>query len=877
MFVMLAGNAYADSAGTIMGKCNYQQGGKMVEGGNFAVCTTDKMLVVRVVMFGKTALTGLENQDLRYEQIMGSLTPAEKSFAVYARKVIDFSRQVMFDQWKIWSGIAFIFGLFTLGLSAASGAIFDRYSLTKIAYVMLGSIIMVYTNLGVGTMQFLENTKTAVENYITTAEQARQQRGLLETKNVDDTSSDADNLSLIGRKQLGLAEIRYNNLVQKSIVKLRSINLVNSRFYSLTDSGKRNLFSTPDDYMKLVNGNYTFTFNNPENPDQTMFTLDDVLIQNSNYKLGSMAGAFKSIDYESKYSTNANVSAAQGLAEALKCDLRMGPYVDSEALYRASVNTAVTLLYTDTRANSERANMPDFFAETDAAAKLLLNGLCSQAEHVQEAAKQYIKTKDTYEKTGSNECIDLDSWKIMGLDNTSDGYKKEFDERRANFIAKYAKQLLQLNTDYMTALQTDDSSQYSDAILQEGTFTVFSQNRNSRDASQYRSKQLTEFNNGGFVKTIESNAHGEYAQTSYFRDYLGSDGGLQLPVESYVKDVLGVAGEGTPTLNNSEDMVQQTILQNGVSGSQDNDFMKSASLELQSPHEEFAKMLHTNQHVVTSWYKFSARMLNTANKLVIASVTIDIASEIGQLFTQDKNSPSRGTPQATGGVGGKAAPSVTQAGEFNKVMSGIYLILSAITSFLMKVAFYLGLAAFMGMFYAIIITAFVPLVMYALNEFAGIVNTVCLPLVAVTALRPNDEDNFVRLRNNVLAIAFSRVFVGPLILLMYYISWEILDVVMKGVFTFFYDNSGTVFEGGDIQVYIMTFFTLFVSFYAITIANTILQLEAMKKALRATGLRKHALYIDGATDLIDSLLAVLNVLSFNSYKTIKKVYQSVKN
>lgn len=864
ILLLQCGSAFADSAGT---KCNYQAGGKLIEGGGFTTCNTDKMLTLRVVFFGKTALTGLDNQEQRYQEIMSNMTPAQLKFAVMARKVVDYSRQTVFNHYLVWSGIAIAFGVFTVLFAYVAHKGIKRYNLIAMVSCAAAFFVYVYSNLGVSISLGTENIKSSAENIITSDLLADYQRGMIEIQNPDDTSTANDNLNLIAKKQLGIAESRYNNLLIKSIVKKRSINMTNTVFYKSTNGGKNRLFSKASDYMKVDGGNYIFEFRNPENPDQIMFTLDPIIIANSNYNTSYIASALKAVGYAETYGNNASIEQATSLSTRLLNELKEGPYKDKQGLYQSAANAAMTEFFTDTRSNVERNTMPDFMSETDEAATLLLNALCSQYDYVRASAKQYIKTKDSNEVLGSSECVD-DDYSVMGDAKTSDEYKSEFLLRRAAYVSKYTKDLLAINTDYVNSLQTNESDKVNEEILAGGSVVGITQYKNARDLGAYRASVLTAFNDGSYVTTFESNGHDDYAQTPFFRDVMGFNISYDLPVESFVKEMIGTPAQGIPTLNNTENMVQDALLQNGVGGVQDNDFVRAATIEMKEPHEEFSKMLNSDQHVITSFYKLSAKMLNAANKLVIAAITIDIASAIGQIYSDNKNAAGA----ATAGINGKPFA----ATQFDKIMSSVYILLSAFTGLLITIAMWLALLAFMGMFNAVIVTTFVPLMLYLLNEFAGIINVVCLPLIAVTAARPNDNDNFHRLAANMAAIIFSRIFIGPFIVMMYYINFDITDVVLRQTFKLFYSNAGVIFDGNDFMVYIFTFFTMWISFYVITIGSTIIMLETMKKIMQITGLRKHALYIDSAIELIDTLLAVMNIALFGTYDMAKNLYSSSK-
>lgn len=871
--ILLSVSFHALSAENVnFNKCGYIDNSDQIDGDSGRLCAENKSVMLKTALFGDMTQIGLqEGVDIdSYDSRFNSYNPAIQNFILKTNKII--SNAVKFVYQWMW-----VFGLVSLVqipiktlLDVASGDYLERYNWILEVGVPLLFIAMCLPFIGPGAnysalsylVSYTDNHGLMNEQGFMNNQMAAQQRAGLEvnkpklaasTQAQIDKSIKQDEITQ-GKQTLGMAENIIDGISNKSMfeaVNSRQLNTIFNKKNGSLISTK--IFNDPAMTVKSVGANYEFSAFNPEDPATLVYQSDLITIPNAYYKASSVYKTMNEIGYSTDYADNDDINQAKTRSDQLAEALKNAPsLIDREGEYRAVINTAKTIYYTDVRANWIRKKIPDLLGQTFKLNMLALNAMCADDKSLRMKAEYYIK-----DEGGSVDCVGEGNT-LLGTD-TAESYQKAYVLARKELVDGLYADLMDLNTSYMEAMQTEQLSKMFEQTIQCGAFCFFNNYRTMRNLTAYQTVVLKNFNATPFIGLFETNAKGDYLDSAYYQN-IGRTLDSELRIENYLKDQLKVVSAGLPVMD-GDAIVQKAIVQNGISGGQDNDLLKANGMNIEMPDVQFKRMLMSDQDVVRSYYIYCQSILETASKTLTVGLTIKTAAITGISVLELKQN-------------GAKTDDVAQVGKVKKgkgKRSGFdfqsYLIgLDGIADLLMNAVLYATMFAISGMYLILTVTSYIPQLLYILSKLWICFSMVFVVLSAVTALRANDLNNLTRIRNNIVAILMMPWISGTAILAMFVANVEISSIVTQRVLLIVYMYMGDMIGGFALNKYIMLIVILNVSIYCIQLTSLTFMLDMISKSFKRLGIDKHSSFVASTINSLDAMVAVLNLMTMGGYR-----------
>ncbi len=852
-------------------KVGFIEGTNLVDGGSDELGKGNKSVQLGVMFYGEMALAGITDDDVdKYKEIYDSLNPTVQAFIKSTSSVVIFTMNHFYDFILLGGFVGLIALAIKAVLDSMSGNFIGNYKLWKLIGVPFFFItitapvpyyqisVLSYAQLwfnNVGIQKFEQSIITnvlaviqrgAIDSYKTTLNSESP------TKAIDKRINEA-----VSRKQLSAAENLVNSAYQKAILFTRSSQIRNSYFNNSFSDGK--VFDKPSDVMKLEDEYYYIEMQNPENPDENVFSLTPIRMNNALFNLTTASSAMNSIHYATTYALSDSIDDASSIAKKMDDELKAVGFEGDEAKYRTVKNTALNMLFIDIRANWIRKQAPKLMDEAQDMAVLALNAMCADNQEARDDADRYIKSGG---KQGSVECLGSDR-KVMGTQSAK-SYLEPLEVARKAQIDKLYNQIMALNTAFASSMQMEDMDRIYAEIIDCGAICFIPNFRMIRNKTAFTSNMMNQFSQGGFATFSDLNALGDFAMTDYYKDKAGFRIKLQLPVEAFLKKQLGSYTKSSPNLD-SDELIQKAIVRNGVTGIQENDITKAQNDCLKWPDMELRKMIMSDQDTIRSFYMFNQGLLRCGTQLVEVSLGIKLGAFIGSTIVNSKESGTKGMDTAqVGKVSNKG-----KASGFD--FSGLFSILDSIADFGLQLAVYLILAALVGMFLVLVTAQYLPLILYVMFRFYTIISPIFITFNAVTAMRSNDDNNFERIRNNVIATLLMPVIAGPAIIVTFIFGAEIAEVVCKGAMEMFFMYGAVQLSGNSFTQYAMLILTLVITFYTVHMTTLAVTIHTLANILDKTGLAKHIPFVALVVGQLNSLTNFLNALSFFMFSFLKSI------
>lgn len=857
------------SAAEVTHKVGFIEGTNLVDGESTELGNGNKSVHLNMMFYGEMALAGITSaENDKYKEIYDTLNPTVQGFIETTSGIVIFIMSHIYG--LIWLG-GFV-GLIALAIKgvgdAMSGDFIGNYKPWKLFGVPLLFIAITtpWPYYGISTLSYTQlwfnNVDLQQEQKVINTMLATAQRGALDvykTQLNSDTSKASDTRinEVVSRQQLYTAESIVDSAFMKAMTFTRSSQVRNSYFNKSLANG--NIFDKPSDVMKLEDEYYYIEVNNPENNDENVFSMTPILINNALFNLTTANSAMAAINYANTYAKSDDINNASSIANKMNDELKLVGFQGDEGKYRTVKNTAMNMLFIDIRANWIRKITPKLMDDAQQNAILALNSMCAENIEARKNAERYIKSDG---KEGFVECVGSDK-KVMGT-QPAKTYIEAFQKARKAQVDALYNQIMALNTAYMNAMQTSDLDKIYSETIDCGAFCFLKNFRTIRNQTAFSAPMLNQFAQGGFATFSEINAVGDYAMTDYFRDKAGFAITLQLPVEAFVKAQLSGYTTAMPNLN-SDELIQKAIVRNGIAGVQDNDVAKAQNSCLQMPDRQFRTMIMSNQDTVRSFYIYGQELLGCATKLAEVSLGIKIAAFVGNTVVNSKEGGTKGVDAAQ--IGKVSNKGKSSGFDWN----GLFNVLDSIADIGLYIVIYLTLLALTFMFLILVAANFIPLIIYILFRFYVVISPIFITFNSVTALRSNDDNNFERIRNNVIATLLMPVVAGPAILALYVFGLEIAEVVCKGALEMFFVYGSIQLSGNNITQYIMLILTLAITFYTVQMTSLAVTVYTLASILKTVGFGKHIPFMGDAIKQLDRITNILNALGFFGFSGMRAV------
>jgi hypothetical protein len=853
-------------------KCGYIDNSDQIDGDSGRLCTENKTVMLKTAFFGDMTQSGMqEGVDIdSYDSRFNSYSPAIQSFILKTNKIVSNAVKFVYDWMWIFGVISLIQIPIKSLMDHASGDFLERYDWRLMVGVPLLYIAVCLPFIGPGAnysllsylVSYSDNHGMMNEQRFINNQLATQQRAGLEVNKPKLTTSTQSQLDKAvkqdeitqSKQTYGMAENIIDGLSNKSMfeaVNSRIVNTIFSKKNGVSVSTK--IFNDPAMTIKALGTDYEFKTFNPEDPSVVVYQSGLITIPNAYYKASSVFKTLTEIGYFSEYGNNDDISQAKTRSDQLAEALKNAPsLVNREGEYRAVINTAKTIYYTDLRANWIRNKVPELIGETFKLNMLALNAICADNKAIKIRAEYYIK-----DEGGSVDCVG-EGKTLMGTD-TAENYQKAYVVARKALVDSLYADLMELNTSYMEAMQTEQLSKMFEQTINCGAFCFMNNYRTLRNLTAYQTVVLKNFNATPFIGLFETNAKGNFLGADYAQT-IGREVESELPIENYLKDQLKVVSAGLPIMD-GDAVVQKAIVQNGISGGQDNDLLKANGLNMELPDVQFKRMLMSDQDVVRSYYIYCQSVLETASKTLTVGLTIKAAAITGISVLEIKQNGTKNENTATVGKV-KKGKGKNSGFDFQSYLIG----LDGIADLLMNAVLYATLFAISGMYLILTVTSYIPELLYILSKLWVCFSIVFVVLGAVTALRANDLNNLTRIRNNTVAILMMPWISGTAILAMFVINVEISSIVTQRVLLIVYMYMGDMIGGFALNKYIMLIVILNVSIYCIQLTSLTFMLDMIGKSFKRLGIDKHSSFVSMTINSLDSMVAILNLMTMGGYR-----------
>lgn len=869
ILLLLSFQTLAETSG---GKCGFIANSDMIDGTSRKLCPGNKIVKLKTALYGDMTQIGMvDGVDIdSYESRINSYDEITKQFITKTNAIIGNVAKFIYS----WMWIFGVIGLLQLAVKAifdlASGDFLKRYDFKLLVGVPLIYIAMTLPFTGPGAnygmfaylQQYYDNGGLQNEQEVMQSNLATRQRAGLEVNfpEISDSAKKQIESSIKyeelikGKQTYSQAEYYIDGFINKSMFQAMNSRLLNSTFN--VKSEKWNVFTLPSVALKNVDSeNFEFKEFSPENADKVVYQSSVISVPKSYYKASLVLKALEEIEYESKYGNVSDINQALSTSLKMAQALKNAPsLIGREGEYRATVNTAKTILFEDIRANWMRAKIRTFLDEAFKLNLLTLNAMCASDSALRDSADKFVKTLG---REGSVDCVGDDK-KALGT-QSADSYKLAFVQQRKALVDSLYKEFMSMNTSYVEAMQSDELLKIYEETLDCGALCFMNNYNTISNLTAYSKDVLANFNEKTFMGLYEPLAVGDYLDTEYYEN-IGMNVDSALKIEAFMKSDLKVVSAGFPSLN-ADSLIQKAILENGVSGGQDDDLMRGVSMRMRMPHIEFQRMIASNQNVLRSYYIFSQSVLKTGADSLTAALTIKTVAVTGIAALEMKKGNSKADDVATVG---KVKKGKGQKSGFN--LQKYLVALDGLADLMMSMIMYAVMFAIAGMFLILTVTSYIPVMIYLLSKLYICFGAVFVVFTAITALRSNDMNNIIRIRNNTIAIILAPYITGTVILLLFIVNAEISNIITKEILVLIYQKMSVQFGGNSFNKYIVLILIINVAIYCIQLASLTMMIDMIAISLKRLGLDKHSGFVGTAVSSLDTLVAVLNIMNMGMYR-----------
>lgn len=868
LFILLLFNsifAFADGTGA---DCGMLGSTIYVDGLSSTICEKNKTMMLNDATSGGISDAGLPNGEggiSPYETRRASYNEAKKEFideslntkilssahlqgneylVLFISLCVLVFKSIM--DWKSDNWIGRFKAHWVFGLPFIAFVIFAPIPYKDSVTSPFGYLVKMNTNIGNKGAQLVVSGGTAF----------LQRMGLTTTlgQDIDPSKNvNATTAKIIDRKLLGQAE----SLVDGSIQKMDFIarNSQNSYAYFRSNKnisgGDYPIFAKAGDLRTKVGNTFEFELTNPENPSQVIFRAKKVIIPKPDFDLSEAAAPLAKINYKDKYSNTSSIDVALTVAKQMDSDLLRIGFDGDEGKFKTVSNSAKALFIRDTRANYIIAQYPTLNEETMKLTMLMLNAACSTDDVLKDKAKRYIDTKG---QEGAVECVGED-WKVMGS-GTQASYIAQYTAERKALVDKWYNAMVQLNTVYVEAMQTNELTNIYKETTQCGPICFIDNARMMLNLVSFNVDSSTDFADGSYIDQFETGAQGNYIDDTWFKSVTGFEVSGVLNIEVFKRTKLFASSQALPALN-SDYILQSALTKNGQTGLQDNDLEKGKALAFQPPNIELKAALMSSQDVVRSMSIYGTKMANAQGNIMEVVLSIKGAAILGQIVTADRGKSAKESAANVGKGKMKASNKHARNG-FN----AIFTALDSISDFAIEaVMFTVPWAVALNYLVSVTGTYVFKFLYLSMNFYTQLLEILCA-LMALTMWRMNDDDNVKRIVNNLFALLMVPVVMPAIIMVGYIVYIVISNIMGRAAMLVIYSVVPSSPGASMGLIYIMGMLMMFCAFFSTQISSLILCLQMQINMLSLIGFGKHLFFFKDALRQIQKITGLFSILAF---------------
>ncbi|PTT15225.1 MULTISPECIES: hypothetical protein [unclassified Pseudomonas] len=853
-------------------ECGFKADNKTVDPNSMVLCPNNKSLQLLTSSYGEGVMVFTKDQDETYAKIQNEKSESQLRFdesnQEQTRRDKEFFRSVVYI-------IALIAGLILIAqiiFNAAVGNFADkknesgetveaRYSLLTNLFLAVFAVGLIGFGL-VGpknSLSIIDSVGirlTMIGNSLTQYEMQLYtymlQTGGLEKNIVDPDTGVKDDVSQT--QAAYTASAWTEQLILKAIVARHSSQHYNDIFYK-SDSSNWVVSDSLYDLSKKEDVSYTFEKYSPKG--DLLFELDPVTVFKSELNAGAANSYFQAVRYDQRYRDEADLTTVEATANQLKNELLSGPFDNNRAGYEDIKNTAMSIFYRDSRANTYLKELPNDFKLADNAAVVMLNLICAENLQLRMSAKQYIDAHNGSgpKGTGSIFCVG-DDWKVKGEEN-ADVYKKQLFETRKTLETKLRDRILAYNDAFSSALTNDSSLTQLKKMLQEGDLTFLFYIFNYIEDTSYTSAAQNMFNDKVLIiserKAVDFFLDDEWARGhGYDPDYSSA-----INISQYVRTYFEKTESAKlPNIVDSDAISQKLIFDNGTAAGMNKDLQQGAGLAFEMPMTALQRCKNTITHPLKCYQMYATSISKTASDLRAVGLSLAISGQIANDYANSKLADVQGKSSANIGKKDKsnAVVSFSQTATF---------IAAGIGTSLVKMSITLDQASNFLRFLPMLISILPFFVLLLSHKFVTLMTIQLSPFFLLAFCRLNDADNFASMRSNLLAFASSIIFVPSVVMMTALLNWEVSRVILL------YTDSYSHFEAGGILDNVVGFVVEFIKPVIVSIVSTTLSLHFLNRVLNL--MNGHVMFSDSGERIIAVMISFLSMLSFGSVNLILKL------
>lgn len=894
LMVIFSGSAFAY---TSVENCGMTDDGKTIKPYNSEICPQNLTQKMRIAFFGQSSFTSLLNgkdSEAKYNDVLQDMSESQRAFV---QKNSESYGKMKFLTYGI--GLTFVSIIIIISLAIFAKAMIagehhkddngnePRYNI----YVAFGTILAgiacfipgFYGNhdtsndtddaFSVG--DFALNVATygdlIFQNEFISTYMNRLQTGFMDVA--------AESLSVLeGRTKMFNSHTYYSaratvaGLVNASLV-ITASSAYNNAIENLDDhsTGWKVRDVTADVWQPNDDYGVDFEHRFSEDPNQTMWSADPITFVANPESIGDSINYLKAVNYNKSYRKYDQIDNLYNQAEKLKTDIQTTSFYNNEAGFKEIANEAVTYFFRDAQANILQGLFPDYMAKSDEIALLRLNYVCSKDKSTQHYGQLFIDAhvKNEAVPGGNSNCVTAD-WKLMGQ-NKPEFYSQQVVEKTQALVEEYYNVRIKINTQFQKTLYSTDLVARMKEVVQKGPLFFFWALPGILNDAKFTATVQNQFAITSPVQTIQTKAMDTYVDDAWAKahGYPGST----FKLSDNIRDAsLNVPDVGTPTIKDSQAIIQKQFAEDYTASQQNSDFLKGLGIGLADPQDSFDRCRNSSIHPITCLQQYGQSISETMVVIAEMAVTLKMLGYAATYFGDKKKGKLESEQEKADKAAGISKSKLSKI-EKKKRDKPVFLqkvgaIMSAFANFFLK-------AALIGYIFAVTIKFLMSTLMigpffilYVLNMLYTLILILTSSFALIAFLRYNDKNNLVNLVKTLWAAFLSCFVMGTVILIVYTINWELAGMLDKNFSPIIaHGFSSSIASGASgIINHISTLFVSFICYMAINVGVLRYSLKAIQSIGDFLGISVP--YLQHGERFLTTMIQVTNVLSLGIFSVL---------
>ncbi|MEN4750704.1 hypothetical protein ABEH28_13150 [Pseudomonas sp. Ps21-P2] len=652
-------------------------------------------------------------------------------------------------------------------------------------------------------------------------------------------------------------------IINTSVV-ISATSAFNSEIENKQDktTGWKPRLTTDDVWQPNDNFGIDFEHRFIEDPNQVMWKADPITFAANPESLGKTLAYLSAINYNKTYRPFSDIEGLSAQAAKLRSDIKTTSFFNNEAGYAQIANDATEIFYRDAQANIMKIRFKEWMKKADEIALLKINYACSKDKSTQIASQLFIDAHNGKgNDSGISDCVSAD-WKLLGQ-NTSEFYAQQVKEKTEALQKEYYDVRMKINDQYAESHFNQDLLTKMKETFQQGPFAYFFALPGIWNASRFTSTSQSQFAITSPIMTLQSKALDNYVDDAWAVQHGYASRAFNL--SKYIREVtLSVPDVGSPTLRDSQAMMQKLYENDYTASLQNNDLEAATIMGFENPQNEFDKCRETSLHPVTCLQIYGQKISETMVDIIYFGVSIKMLAMGATKFGNNKKSKLKkkiADEDESAGIS-KHVTKVKQ----NSVKSNYFQLAGSLMSGLSD--FMLYIAGF-GYVFAMVMKFLIPFAMigpFVIMYTLYIVYSLMLILSSAFALyawaKYNDKDNLLTMVSTLWALFLSTFVMGTIILIVYTLNWEmtaqldkiISPLIAKGVGSEFSSSASAIIDSLTVM------FVSYVCFMAVSFGSLRYSLGALKGIGKFLGVS--APYLDYGDQFLSKAIRICFVMSF---------------